>query len=136
MVENLAITHPTSRRYVGSLLTKPKPVTEAAAAKDEIIARARNFKPRAFDHLPSQTSSDNDLEIPSSNQASPRAVNRDDFSPARRIAFCDGDRNEGRANGRAFIALHCLCQLIGRNLLRPAAMGRGRAEIVAHSAEV
>src|SRR5262245_52491413 len=136
MAENLSITHPAPRRHVRSFLTKPKHVTEAADARCEIIPSARNYEPRAFDHLPSQTSSDNDLEIPTSNQTPPRALNSDDFSPARRIAFGDGDRNEPRAGVRAFVALQCFCELICRNLLRPAAMRRRRTEIVANAAKI
>src|SRR5215475_4479668 len=79
IVENLAITHPAARSNVRAFLTKPEPVTEASAAKDEIIARARNFKTRAFDHLPSKTSSDNELEIPASNRPASRAVYRHDL---------------------------------------------------------
>src|SRR5262245_9759416 len=85
MVENLAVTHPAPRGHVRAFLAKAEPVAEAAAAEDEIIALSRNFKARAFDHLPSQASTDNDLEIPATNQAAARAVNRDDFSPARGV---------------------------------------------------
>src|SRR5262249_34941737 len=131
MVENLAIIHPTPRRHVRAFLTEPEPVTEAAAAKDEIIARARNFKTRAFDHLPSQTSSDDELEVPASNQPASRAVYRDDLSPARGVAFGDGDRNEPRADIRALVALQCLGELIGGGLLCPAAARRRRAGNVA-----
>src|SRR5262249_58300159 len=135
MVENLAITHPAPRRHVRAFLTEPEPMTEAAAAKDEIIARTRNFKTRAFDHLPSQTSSDDELEVPASDQPASRAVYRDDLSPARGVAFGDGDRNEPRADIRALVALQCLGELIGGDLLCPAAMRRRRAEIVAHAAK-
>src|SRR5215510_311044 len=109
MVENLAIIHSASRRHVSALLTKPKPMAEAPATKDEIIARARNIEPRAFDHLPSQASPDNDLEIPASNQAASRAVNRDDFGPASGVAFSDDNRSYSRAGVRAFVALQGLC---------------------------
>src|SRR5262245_36758210 len=136
MVENLAIIHSAPRRHVRSLLTKPKSMAEAPAAKDEIIARARNFEPRAFDHLPSQTSSDDDLEIPAPNQAVSRAVNRDDFSPASGVAFSDGNRSYPRPGVRAFVALQGLCELKGRNLLRPAAMRHSRAEIVTHTSKI
>src|SRR5215471_2690420 len=117
MVENLAITHPAPRRHVRAFLTEPEPVTEAAAAKDEIIARARNFKTRAFDHLPSQTSSDNEFEIPASNQPASRAVYRDDLGPPCGVAPGDGDRNEPRADVRALVAVQRLCELVSRNLL-------------------
>src|SRR5215475_8467558 len=136
MVENLAIAHPATRRHMRSFLTKPQPVAEAATAKDKITASARNFKPRAFDHLPSQNSSDDQLEVPTSNQAAARAFDCYRLGPARGVAFGDGDRNEPRADVRSLVALQGLGELIGRYLLCPAAMRHRRAKIVAHAAKV
>src|SRR5262245_18237054 len=105
MVENLAVAHPATRRHVRAFLTKPEPVAEAEAAKDEIIAHTRVFKPRALYNLPSQNPSDNQLEIPTSNQAAASAFDCERLSPARGVSPGDGYRNEPRADVRALIAL-------------------------------
>src|SRR5262249_16590928 len=122
MIQNLAVTHPALRRPVRAFLTEPEPMAEAAPAKDKIIARPQNFKPRVFDHLPSQTSSDDEFEIPAANHASSRAFDGDHLGPARRVAFGDGDRIEPRAGVRALVAPQRLCELIRRDLLRPPAV--------------
>src|SRR5262245_34259321 len=136
MVENLAIAHSATSRHMRPFLTKPKPVAEAGAAKDEIIASPRDFKPRAFDHLPSQNPSDNQLEIPTSNHAAASAFDRQLLGPASGVSPGDCDRNESRADVRAFVALQSLGELIGRYLLRPAAVRHRRAKIVAHASKV
>src|SRR5262245_22819271 len=136
MAENLAVAHPATSRHMRPFLTKPEPVAEAGAAKDEIIARARDFKPRAFDHLPSQRPSDNQLKIPTSNQAAASAFNCERLGPARGVPPGDCDRNESLADVRAFVALQSLGKLIGRYLLRPAAVRHRRAKIVAHASKV
>ena len=136
MVENLAVAHPATSRHVRPFLTKPEPVAEAGAAKDEIIAHTRDFKPGAFDHLPSQNPSDNQLEIPTSNQAAAGAFDSQRLGPARGVPPGDGDRNQPRADVRALVGLQGLGELIGRYLLRPAAMRHRRAKIVAHAAKV
>ena len=89
MIENLAMTHPAPRRYMRSFLTKPEPVAEAGAAKDETIARPRNFKPRAFDHLPSQRPSDNDLEIPTPNHAAAGSLDCERLGPACGVSLAN-----------------------------------------------
>src|SRR5262245_46277141 len=136
MVENLAVAHPATSRNVRPFLTKPEPVAEAGAAKDEIIAHTRDFKPGAFDHLPSQNPSDNQLKIPTSNQAAASAFDSQRLGPARGVPPGDGDRNEPRADVRALVAPQSLGELIGWYLLSPAAVRHRRAKIVAHAAEV
>src|SRR5262245_18064436 len=136
MVENLAVAHPATGRHMRPFLTKPQPVAEAGAAKDENIAHTRDFKPGAFDHLPSQNPSDNQLKIPASNQAAASAFDRQRLGPARGVSPGDCDRNEPRADVRALVALQSLGELIGRYFLRPAAVRHRRAKIVAHAAKV
>src|SRR5215510_11293559 len=136
MVENLAIAHPATGRHVRAFLAKTETVAEAGAAKDEIIARSRDLKPRAFDHLPSQNPSDNQLEIPATNQAAAGAFDCQRLGPARGVSPGDGDRNEPRADVRALVALQSLGELIGRYLLRPAAVRHRSAKIVAHASKV
>src|SRR6266511_2200057 len=83
MVENLAVAHPATSRHVRPFLTEPEPVAEAGAAKDEIIAHTRDFKPGAVDHLPSQNPSDNQLKIPTSNQSAANAFDFQRLGAAR-----------------------------------------------------
>src|SRR5215470_6264984 len=111
MVENLAVAHPATSRHMGPFLTKPEPLSEAGAAKGEIIARTRDFKPRAFDHLPSQRPSNNQLKIPTSNQAAASAFDCERLGPARGVSLGDCDRNESRAGVRALVALQSLGEL-------------------------
>src|SRR5262245_64964225 len=136
MAEKLAVAHPATSRHMRPFLTKPEPVAEAGAAKDEIIAHTRDFKPRAFDHLPSQRPSDNQLKIPTSNQAAACAFNCERLGPARGVSPGDCDRNESSADVRALVALQSLGELIGRYLLRPAAVRHRSAKIVAHASKV
>src|SRR5262249_19550084 len=128
--------HPTTRRHVRSFLAKPEPVAEAEAAKDKIASRPRNFKPRAFDHLPSQNSSDNQFEVPTSNHAPARAFDYQRLGPARGVSPADGDGSESGARVRPLVTLQSFGELIGRNLLHPAAMRHSLAKIVAHAAKV
>src|SRR6185369_11790829 len=98
LLENSLIADSAHGHHVRAFLTKTEAVSEAAATKNKIRSRARNFKPRALKHVPAQHAAHNDLEIPPANRLALVAFEGDEFRPTGLVALCDFDSVQSRSN--------------------------------------
>src|SRR5205085_1080566 len=69
MDENRARWNTALCHDVRAFLAETQSVPETAASEDEILARARDFKARAFDKIPAKCSANYQLEIPTAHRS-------------------------------------------------------------------
>src|SRR5437763_3559467 len=117
--ENLMIVRAALSLHVRAHLTKTETMTEAAAAKDEVCARALDREARTFKHVPAERAPDDGFEIPTAQDTLPLAAHRDNFGAPARVAFDDANLIEARAHIAALVLVQRARKLRGGQHVRP-----------------
>src|SRR5882724_2692424 len=108
-----------------AFLTKAKPVTKPAAAKDEIRTGVNDFETRTLQDVPSQHATHDDLEIPATHSLAVFAFERDEFRASGLVALVDDYLIQSRADIRTGIALQRPQQIRVRNHISPGGVRAG-----------
>src|SRR5262249_40668248 len=121
---------------MGSLLAKAQTVPKTAAPKNEFCALSRYLEPRAFDHVPAETSTDDHFEIPTSDHDPPFAIKLQQLRPARVVPFDNLNAGQPRAYVGLRIALQRSNQALRSNPLGPVVVRSGPAVIITNSSQI
>ena len=72
-----------------AFLTETEPMTKTAAAKNEARSRTTNLESRSLQNIPSESTPDDDLEIPAAHGFAMLTFDRDEFGTACFIVLAD-----------------------------------------------
>ena len=89
MRENLLKRLSALGHHVRAFLAKAKTVAKATAAKYKLRSRSRNVEARAFQNVPAECATDDQLEFPTTNGAATISGNLDELGASGLIVLRD-----------------------------------------------
>src|ERR1041385_433022 len=119
-----------------AFLTKTEPMTETAAAENEVRSGTANLESRTLQNIPAERPPDDDLEIPTANSLALFTFERDEFCTACVVVLADQNLIESIADIGSRITLQRAQEIGAANDISPLRMRAGIAVFIAHTAQI
>src|SRR5215213_1452315 len=117
---------------VRAFLAKAQTVAKATPAKYKLRASSRNVEARAFQIVPAERATHDQLEFPAAYRLLTISSNHDELGAPGLIVSCDRQLAKVLTDICPWIAAQCVCQLSGVDDVSPAVMRASVAVVVAN----